>query len=276
MVEEYFIENQQTESTINFGYFVQKVFEKQVKDFGEVSASKTRDRVKNVFKNCASLVESPNKIKTIQKILKDLGLNNIIVKASVGHISAIKDSGIYNMGIDPTTFKMDLAINKDKKDIVKDLKSQESVSDFILLASDPDREGEAIAWSLKKFLNIPDDKYQRIVYHEITKSAIEKALNEPRKIDEELVSAAHTRSRLDKIVGYRLSPLAMRLLNARSVGRCQSAGLKLVVDREKEIQKFKPETYYEMYLNFKKNKTEFKAKYQGSKDKKYESKLYTT
>lgn len=232
------------------------------------------DKLKQ-YKRVLLICESPNKIKTIQKILKDLGLNNIIVKASVGHISAIKDSGIYNMGIDPTTFKMDLAINKDKKDIVKDLKSQESVSDFILLASDPDREGEAIAWSLKKFLNIPDDKYQRIVYHEITKSAIEKALNEPRKIDEELVSAAHTRSRLDKIVGYRLSPLAMRLLNARSVGRCQSAGLKLVVDREKEIQKFKPETYYEMYLNFKKNKTEFKAKYQGSKDKKYESKLYT-
>lgn len=230
------------------------------------------DKLKQ-YKRVLLIVESPNKIKTIQKILKDLGLNNIIVKASVGHISAIKDSGIYNMGIDPTTFKMDLAINKDKKDIVKDLKSQESVSDFILLASDPDREGEAIAWSLKKFLNIPDDKYQRIVYHEITKSAIEKALNEPRKIDEELVSAAHTRSRLDKIVGYRLSPLAMRLLNARSVGRCQSAGLKLVVDREKEISNFKPETYYEMYLNFKKNKTEFKAKYQGSDDKKYASKL---
>lgn len=230
------------------------------------------DKLKQ-YKRVLLICESPNKIKTIQKILKDLGLNNIIVKASVGHISAIKDSGIYNMGIDPTTFKMDLAINKDKKDIVKDLKSQENVSDFILLASDPDREGEAIAWSLKKFLNIPDDKYQRIVYHEITKSAIEKALNEPRKIDEELVSAAYTRSRLDKIVGYRLSPLAMRLLNARSVGRCQSAGLKLVVDREKEISNFKPETYYEMYLNFKKNKTEFKAKYQGSDDKKYASKL---
>lgn len=227
------------------------------------------------YKHVLFLVESPNKVKTVSKILKDLGLNNIIVKASVGHISAIRDSGVYNMGIDPATFEMDLAINKDKKDVVKDLKAQANISDFILLASDPDREGEAIAWSLKKFLNIPDNKYQRIVYHEITKSAIEKALNEPRKIDEELVSAAHTRSRLDKIVGYRLSPLAMRLLNARSVGRCQSAGLKLVVDREKEIQQFKPETYYEMYLNFKKNKTEFKAKYQGSKDKKYESKLYT-
>lgn len=97
------------------------------------------DKLKQ-YKRVLLICESPNKIKTIQKILKGLGLNNIIVKASVGHISAIKDSGVYNMGIDPTTFKMDLAINKDKKDIVKDLKSQESVSDFILLASDPDRE----------------------------------------------------------------------------------------------------------------------------------------
>lgn len=227
------------------------------------------------YKHILLICESPNKVKTISKILKDLNLNNIYVKASVGHISAIKDSGEYNMGINPKTFEMDLAITKDKKDVVKDLKAQVSISDFILLASDPDREGEAIAWSLKKFLNIPDNKYQRIIYHEITKTAIEKALENPQKIDEELVSAAHTRSRLDKIVGYRLSPLAMRLLNARSVGRCQSAGLKLVVDREKEITNFKSEIYYEMYLNFKKNKKEFKAKYQGSDNKKYSSKLYS-
>ena len=177
------------------------------------------------------------------------------------------------MGIDPTTFKMDLNVLKDKKDVFNDLKSQVNISDFILLASDPDREGEAIAYSLKKFLKIKDDNYQRIVYHEITKSAIEKALNNPLKIDEQLVSAAHTRSRLDKIVGYRLSPIAIKQLSARSVGRCQSAGLKLVVDREKEIKEFKPVTYYEMYLNFSKNKVDFRAKYQGSIDKKYSSKL---
>ena len=230
------------------------------------------EKLKN-YKHILMLVESPNKIKTIQKILKELGFTNIFVKASIGHISGISDSGVYNMGIDPNTFEMDLAINKDKKDVVNDLQSQVNISDFILLASDPDREGEAIAYSLKKFLKIKDDNYQRIVYHEITKSAIEKALNNPLKIDEQLVSAAHTRSRLDKIVGYRLSPIAIKQLNARSVGRCQSAGLKLVVDREKEIKDFKPVTYYEMYLNFSKNKTDFKAKYQGSVDKKYSSKL---
>ena len=225
------------------------------------------------YKHVLMLVESPNKIKTIQKILKELNLTNIFVKASIGHISGISDSGPYNMGIDPITFKMDLNVLKDKKDVFNDLKAQVNISDFILLASDPDREGEAIAYSLKKFLKIKDDNYQRIVYHEITKSAIEKALNNPLKIDEQLVSAAHTRSRLDKIVGYRLSPIAIKQLSARSVGRCQSAGLKLVVDREKEIKEFKPTTYYEMYLNFSKNKVDFKAKYQGSTDKKYSSKL---
>ena len=225
------------------------------------------------YKHILMLVEFPNKIKTIQKILKELGFTNIFVKASIGHISGISDSGVYNMGIDPTTFKMDLNVLKDKKDVFNDLKSQVNISDFILLASDPDREGEAIAYSLKKFLKIKDDNYQRIVYHEITKSAIEKALNNPLKIDEQLVSAAHTRSRLDKIVGYRLSPIAIKQLSARSVGRCQSAGLKLVVDREKEIKEFKPVTYYEMYLNFSKNKVDFRAKYQGSIDKKYSSKL---
>ena len=225
------------------------------------------------YKHVLMLVESPNKIKTIQKILKELNLTNIFVKASIGHISGISDSGPYNMGVDPVTFKMDLNVLKDKKDVFNDLKAQVNISDFILLASDPDREGEAIAYSLKKFLKIKDDNYQRIVYHEITKSAIEKALNNPLKIDEQLVSAAHTRSRLDKIVGYRLSPIAIKQLSARSVGRCQSAGLKLVVDREKEIKEFKPTTYYERYLNFSKNNVAFKAKYQGSTDKKYSSKL---
>ena len=225
------------------------------------------------YKHILCIVESPNKIKSISKIFKSIGLNNIFVKASVGHISHIADSGIYNMGIDPNTFDMDLRVRDDKKSVVRELKAQVDISDLVLLASDPDREGEAIAWSLKEFLKIPDNKYQRIVYHEITKSAIEKALSNPLKIDEDLVSAAHTRSKLDKIVGYRLSPIAIRNLGARSVGRCQSAGLKLVVDREKEIQNFKSEIYYEMFLNFKKNDVEFKAKYQGDRKKRFGSKL---
>ena len=229
------------------------------------------DKLKT-YKRILCIVESPAKVKTVSKIFKDLGLSNIIVKASVGHISNIKDSGIYNMGIDPSNFDMDLIISDDKKDVVKGLKEQVSLADFIILASDGDREGEAIAWSLKKFLKIPDKKYERIVYHEITKSAIQEALNNPLKINDDLVDAAHARAKLDKIVGYRLSPVARNNIKARSVGRCQSAGLKLVVDREKEITNFKPETHYEMYLHFKKNKVDFTAKYQGNGDK-LESKL---
>lgn len=209
------------------------------------------------------LVESPNKTKSISSILKDLGYKNIVVQASVGHISHLKDSGDYNIGVDPKTFDMDLEISPDKKDVVFRLREQVKLAKGVILASDPDREGEAIAWSLKKFLNIPDNKYIRITYHEITKTAVEKALANPRTIDEDLVEAAHTRNCLDKIVGYRLSPLAMQQLRARSVGRCQSAGLKLVVDREKEIENFKIEKYYELYLNFEKNNSAFKAKYIG-------------
>ena len=220
------------------------------------------------------IVESPNKVKTISSILKDLGYKNIIVQASVGHISHIKDSGLYNMGIEPNTFDITFEISPDKKDIVNKLKEQVRLSKYVLLGTDPDREGEAIAWSLKKFLNIPTNKYARIFYHEITKQAIEKALNNLTEIDDALVAAAQTRNSLDKIVGYRLSPLARQEVNARSVGRCQSAGLKLIVDKEKEIQDFKPETYYELYLNFKKNKDDFKAKY-ISDDKKDITKFKT-
>jgi DNA topoisomerase I len=213
------------------------------------------------------IVESPNKVKAISAILKDLGYKNIIVQASVGHISRLNDSGEYNIGVDTKTFDMDLKVSSDKKEVVNKLKEQVKLAKGVIIASDPDREGESIAWSLKKFLKIPDDKYIRITYHEITKNAIEKALNNPRLIDERLVEASHTRNCLDKIVGYRLSPVSRKQVNALSVGRCQSAGLKLVVDREKEIINFKQEKYYELYLNFEKNKSEFKAKYIGTDDK---------
>lgn len=215
------------------------------------------------------LVESPNKIKSISAILKELGYKNIVVQASVGHISRLNDSGDFNLGIDPKTFDMDLVVSKDKKDIVSKLAEQVKFSKGVIIASDPDREGEAIAWSLKKFLGIPDKDYVRITYHEITKPAIEAALKNASKIDNKLVEAAHTRNCLDKMVGYRLSPLAQQELRAKSVGRCQSAGLKLVVDREKEILNFKEETYYELYVNFEKNKTPFKAKFVGEDNKEY-------
>ena len=111
---------------------------------------------------------------------------------------------------------------------------------------------------LKKFLKIPENKYERVTFHEITKSAVLKALENPRKIDDDLVNASHARMKLDKMLGYRLSPIAKKSINARSVGRCQSAGLKLITDREDEIVNFIPKKYYELWLYFVKNNIELK------------------
>lgn len=211
------------------------------------------------------IVESPNKIKTLKSFLP----SNYIVMASVGHITQIADKqdSYHNSGVYPNEeFKTNYVISKDKKEVVDKLKEQVEIADKIYLASDPDREGEAISWSLNKFLKIPKNKCYRITFHEITKNAVLKAIENPRKIDDNLVEAAQARQQLDKLEGYRLSPIARRTVGAKSVGRCQSAGLKLIVDREKEIQKFNSETFYELNLNFEKNNQLFKAKYK-SKDK---------
>ena len=210
------------------------------------------------------LVESPNKVQSIKQLLKNTEYADMTVMASVGHFTRIANVGKHNLGIDVDgDFSISYEIEDSKKDIVRKLKEQVRIADVVYLASDPDREGEAIAWTLKKFLNIPDSKYKRITYHEITKSAILKALENPRRIDEGLVKAAQTRQRLDKIVGFELSPIARVEVGAKSVGRCQSPGLKLIVDREREIRDFKPVEYYDLYLDFKKEGQAFKAKYSG-------------
>lgn len=211
------------------------------------------------------IVESPNKVASLKSFLP----KNYIVMASVGHITEIKDSGKYwNTGIDPeANFEADYVVSKDKKDIVKSLKEQVKLADEVILASDPDREGEAIAWSLKKFLSIPEKKYFRVTFHEITKNAVLKALENPRKIDYDLVNASHARQKLDKLLGYRLSPIAKKQVGAKSVGRCQSAGLELIVHLEKIIQDFVPVHYGDLKLIFNKGDTEFKAKYVGTLDK---------
>lgn len=205
-------------------------------------------------------------MKSLTKIFRDAGFSKTFVMASVGHITEIKDGGNYwNTGIEPSEeFKANYVVSKDKKEVVDNLKGQVKVADKVYICSDPDREGEAIAWSLQKFLGIPKDKYERVTFHEITPTAVIKAFDNPRKIDKDLVAAAQSRQKLDKIVGYRLSPIAKTSVNAKSVGRCQSAGLKLIVDREKEIINFVPETYWELYLYFNKNNNEFKAKYVGT------------
>ena len=211
------------------------------------------------------ILESPNKKATVSSILKELGYNNVVVMASIKHITKINDSGVYNMGIDPANnFAIDYVVSPDKKDIVSKLKDQVKAADEVILMTDEDREGEAISYHLKNVLKLNDKKYIRCTTHEITKGGIQKALENPRKLDNDLVNASQARSCADKIIGYRLSGIARNNVGARSVGRCQSAGLKLIVEREEEIRNFKPEKYYDFYLHFKKNLVDFTAKYKGT------------
>ena len=205
------------------------------------------------------IVESPNKKATIKQFLP----SNWSVEASVGHITKIKDSGLYNLGIDVKgNFDIDFVVDDKKTDVVKKLKELVSRADMVYLAADPDREGEAIAYHLKEQLKIPEKKLKRITFHEITKRAVTEAIDHPGKIDYNLVDAALSRASLDKIVGYRLSPIARNKVSCRSVGRCQSPALKLIVEREEEIDAFIPKTYYEIWLPFKKDK-DYKAQFKG-------------
>ena len=205
------------------------------------------------------IVESPNKKATIKQFLPE----NYSVEASVGHITKIKDSGLYNLGIDVKgNFDIDFVVDDKKTDVVKRLKELVSRADTVYLAADPDREGEAIAYHLKEQLKIPEKKLKRITFHEITKRAVTEAIDHPGKIDYNLVDAALSRASLDKIVGYRLSPIARNKVSCRSVGRCQSPALKLIVEREEEINAFIPKTYYEIWLPFKKDK-DYKAQFKG-------------
>ena len=212
------------------------------------------------------LVESPNKRATIKSYLP----SNYQVEASVGHISEIKDGGTYwNTGINPEKgFDANFVISNDKKDVVARLSKLVQESDIVYVCSDPDREGEAIAWSLKKFLKIPKNKLRRATFQEINKKAVLDALNNSRDIDENLVDASHARMKLDKMLGYRMSPIAKKAIQARSVGRCQSAGLLLIAQKEQEIQEFVPEEYSELILNFSIDGESFKAKYFEDDEKK--------
>ena len=214
------------------------------------------------------IVESPNKCKTLKQILPD----NYIIMASVGHICGIKNCGEYNMGIkvSDNSFEETYEISPDKKDIVNKLKEQVKFADKVILASDPDREGESISWFLRKFLGLKKGKYERITYHEITKKAIEEALKNTRDIDENYCAAAQVRQDRDKIVGFTLSNLSRIATGAKSVGNVQSPAVHLLVMRQNEIDNFVPETYFDLFLHFNKNGVPFKAKYQIPSNAKYD------
>ena len=211
------------------------------------------------------IVESPNKVAHIRDYLKKAGYN-VTVAASVGHIMSLANGGnYYNSGVDPEKgFELNLKISEDKHQVVTKLKEQVKAADYVYLFTDPDREGSVISWSLIKFLKIPKTKYRRITTHEITPKAVVHALENPIPLEEDLIEAGLTRMTLDKMIGFRLSPIAKTYVGAKSVGRVQSVGLKLVVDRENELQNFKPETYFDLYLHFEKKGTKFRAKYAGN------------
>lgn len=197
------------------------------------------------------IVESPTKANTIKKFLnKD---NNVL--SSYGHIRDLPKSKI---GIDTDNdFEISYVIPTKARKNFNILKKASENSENIFIATDPDREGEAIAWHLVEALDIK--KYKRITFHEITKTAIEEALNNPGEIDINLVNAQQARRALDRIVGYKLSPfLWKKIMRGLSAGRVQSVTLKLIVDREKEINNFKPEGYWSIVVNLKKDK-EFEA-----------------
>lgn len=219
----------------------------------------------NTIEKILVIVESPNKVKTISEILKKAGYNNVNVVASVGHIMKLADGGpAYNSGIYPKkNFKMNLVIAEDKKKIVNDITKQAAIADKIFIMSDQDREGEIISWSLINFCKIPKDKCFRAVVHEITPKAIIYAIENPIPFNDNLVNAGLSRMMTDKLIGYGLSPLGKKYIGTKSIGRCQSVGLKLISDREKDINEFIPELYFSLYLNFTKNNNLFRAKYFG-------------
>lgn len=219
------------------------------------------------------IVESPHKAKVITKILKDAGYTNARVIASVGHILKLEDGNrkAFNSGIYPDdNFRMNLKIAEDKYKVVEEIKTQVKWADKIFIASDGDRSGEFISWSLLEYAKIPKNKTARMVMHEITPKAVLYALENPVAFDDALVNAEKARQCTDKLIGFSMSPQAKKHIGAKSVGRCQSVGLMLVADRENEILDFIPEKYFNLYLNFTKNGKEFKARYVGYKNEKYD------
>lgn len=209
------------------------------------------------------IVESPSKTKTIEKFLgKDYH-----VVSSKGHIRDLATTGKYGLGIDiENNFTPNYKPAKGKNILIKELKKEVTNSDYVYLATDPDREGEAISWHLFDTLELNEKKYDRVIFNEITKNAVLEAFKNPTKIDNNLVKSQETRRMLDRIIGFRLSKLMQSKTGGKSAGRVQSVALKLIVDREREIENFIPEEYWNITAIFK----DFESileKYRGKKIK---------
>ena len=213
------------------------------------------------------IVESPAKANTIKKFLG----GNTKVVASMGHIRDLPKS---KLGVDiEHDFEPEYINIRGKGDLIKSLKKEAKKAKIVYLATDPDREGEAIAWHLAHILDIPEDSICRVTFNEITKEAVKTSIKNPRKIDKNLTDSQQARRVLDRIVGYKISPILWKKVKTGlSAGRVQSVAVKLIVDRENEIENFKPEEYWNIYANLleEKSKKSFIAKFYGKDGKKVE------
>lgn len=227
------------------------------------TAKKTGKKKNSTSKKNLVIVESPAKAKTIEKYLG----RNYKVVASVGHIRDLKKS---SMSIDFENNYEPQYINiRGKGDLIKSLKKEAKNAKQVYLASDPDREGEAISWHLAHILDLDLSDKNRVVFNEITKDAVKSAFVEPRQIDMNLVNSQQARRVLDRIVGYSISPLLWKKVKkGLSAGRVQSVALKLIIDRENEIKAFKPEEYWTIDGAFKKGTKKFEASFYGLDGKK--------
>ena len=193
------------------------------------------------------IVESPSKTKPIEKYLG----SDYKVLSSKGHVRDLATTGKYGFGVDVDhDFKPNYIMMSGKKNVVNELKKALKDASHVYLATDPDREGEAISWHLKDVLNLDDKDYDRVVFNEITKNAVVDAFKHTRKIDDYLVNSQETRRILDRIIGFRLSKLIQSKTNGSSAGRVQSVALKLIVEKEREIEAFIPEEYYKIKAIF--------------------------
>lgn len=209
------------------------------------------------------IVESPSKTKTIGKFLG----RSYKVVASLGHVRDLPKS---RMGVDiENDYQPDYISIRGKGDVIKELRKDAKNAKAVYLASDPDREGEAIAWHVSNILKLDDSEKNRVTFNEITKDAVKEAFNEPRTINMDLVDAQQARRVLDRLVGYSISPILWKKVKkGLSAGRVQSVALNLIIQRENEIRNFKPEEYWTIDAEFKHNREKFKAVFFGKNGKK--------
>lgn len=215
------------------------------------------------------IVESPAKAKTIESYLG----KDFVVKSSFGHIRDLGKKGL-SINIDHD-FEPEYEVSADKKQVVSDLKKCVKQAEMVWLATDEDREGEAISWHLFETLALDEAKTKRITFNEITKTAVTKAIENPRKINKALVDAQQARRVLDRIVGFELSPVLWRKVKPNlSAGRVQSVAVRLIVEREEEIRQFKIESYFKTFATFQTKTANFKAELNAQFDEEKEARAY--